>query len=355
MISMFLPSTYLAALVLLIFSMVCWGSWASTLKSLGRWRFELFYYDFSLGVVFCAVVAAFTLGSLRTQEPTFQDDLLLYGSYHNMAYTAGAGMIFNLANLMLIGAISVSGMAVALPIGLGLAAVIGLVMNYVASPPANPVLLFSGAFLVLLGIVLNAASYRAHVNAQRAAARKSAPTAPRSPGTRLPKAGKGIALSVAGGILMALFYPVLALGTTGESGVGPYGTALFFSGGVLLSTILYTPFFLNFPVQGKPLEFSAYFKGTRREHFVGFLGGVVWMAGEVASLTAARAPAAVQVEPNVSYALGQGAILVSAVWGLLVWREFPGATVRLKALLAATFILFAAGLTMVAIAPLTAK
>src|SRR5579863_3389362 len=163
MIFMFLPSTYLAALLLLIFSMVCWGSWTNTQKMLGRWRFELFYYDFSLGVVFCAVVSAFTLGSLSSQEPSFQDDLLLYGSYHNMAYAAGAGMIFNLANLLLVGAISVSGMAVALPIGIGLAAVIGVVMNYVASPQANPVLLFSGVFLVLLAIVLNTSAYRAHL------------------------------------------------------------------------------------------------------------------------------------------------------------------------------------------------
>jgi glucose uptake protein len=352
---MLLPSTYLAALLLFIFSMVCWGSWANTLKMLGRWRFELFYYDYSLGVVVCAVVAAFTLGTLRSQEPSFQDDLLLYGSYHNMAYNAGAGMIFNLANLLLAGAISVAGMAVALPIGIGLAAVIGVVMNYIASPQPNPVVLFSGVFLVLLAIVINASSYRAHVNAQRAAARKSAPTAPRSPGTRVPKAGKGIALSVAGGILLGLSYPVLAWGTTGEIGMGPYGAALFFSVGVLVSTFIYAPFFLNFPVQGKPLEFSAYFKGTSREHFLGLLGGVVWMAGELANFTAARAPVAVQVEPSVSDTLARGAILVSALWGLLVWREFRGATVGVKALLAAMLVLFAAGLAMVAIAPLAAR
>src|SRR5258708_6675201 len=170
---MILPTTYLAGLLVLIFSMVAWGSWANTQKMLGRWRFELFYYDFSIGAVFCAVAAAFTLGSWNSQELTFQDSLLITG-YRNMAYAAGAGMVLNLANILLVGAISVSGLALAFPIGFGLALIVGVAMNYIGNPQGSAMLLFGGAFLLLLAIILNASAHSSHVGAQRAAARKAA-------------------------------------------------------------------------------------------------------------------------------------------------------------------------------------
>src|ERR1700676_2077858 len=134
---MLLPSTYFAAILLLISSMFAWGSWANTQKLAGKWRFELFYYDYSFGVMLCALVAAFTFGSLSPRELTFQDNLLI-AAKRQMAYAFLGGAVFNLANMLLVAAIAVSGMAVAFPIAIGLALVIGVVLNFSLNPQGNP-------------------------------------------------------------------------------------------------------------------------------------------------------------------------------------------------------------------------
>src|SRR5882724_6218906 len=126
---MMLPTTYLGALFLRVFSMLCWGSWANTQKLTGKWRYELYYYDYALGVVVCAVIAAFTFGSLNSAELTFSDNFLI-SSYRKMAWGFFAGCVFNLANMMLVAGISVAGLSVAFPVGIGLALVIGVVWNY---------------------------------------------------------------------------------------------------------------------------------------------------------------------------------------------------------------------------------
>jgi glucose uptake protein len=154
--------------------------------------------------------------------------------------------------------------------------------------------------------------------------------------------------------LMGLFYPMLEMGKQGDGAVAPYGIAVLFGSGVLLSSLLYIPFFLNFPVTGDPIETRDYFKGTSKQHLLGLLGGIIWMGGAICNFAAASSPASLQVGPAVSYALGQGATLVSALWGLLVWREFAGATVRVKTLIVVMLVLFVAGLGMISIAPLHA-
>lgn len=346
---MLLPTTYVAALSLLIVSMFCWGSWANTQKLAGRWRFELYYYDYSFGVLLCAVVAAFTFGSAVPQELTFQDNFLL-ASKRQMLDAFAAGAVFNLANMLLVAAIAVSGMAVAFPIGIGLALVIGVIWNFALNPQGNPVLLFGGALFVVIAIVVDAVAYSAYLESKRD------PKRPLDPRARVrvkpANAARGIFLSVLSGILMGMFYPLLEMGKEGENGVAPYGIALLFGAGVLISTFLYVPFFLNFPVEGQPIPLMDYFKGTMKQHLLGLLGGVIWMIGAITNFTAASTPATVQVGPAISYGLGQGATLVSALWGLLVWREFKGANFRVKALLAAMIVLFVAGLTMISIAPL---
>jgi glucose uptake protein len=351
---MILPTTYMAALLLSIASMILWGSWANTQKLAGKWRFELFYYDYSFGVVLCALIAAFTLGSWLPQELTFTDNFLI-AAKRQMAYGVAAGMVFNLANMLLVAAISVAGMAVAFPVTIGLALIIGVVLNYSMNPQGNAALLFGGAGMVLLAIVVDAFAYNSYLELKFLEAQNVALQAdPRAPKKRTRKAGagRGIALSIVGGILMGLFYPLVEAGKAGDSGVGPYGIALLFAGGVLFSSIIYIPFFLNFPVAGEPLELKAYFKGTRNQHLLGIAGGLVWMAGAITNFLAASAPVSVQVGPAVSYGIGQGATLISALWGLLVWREFKGANLRVKGLLAGMLILFIVGLSMIAIAPL---
>jgi glucose uptake protein len=337
---MILPTTYATALLLTILSMLCWGSWANTLKLSGqKWRFELFYYDYSFGVLLTAIVAAFTFGTMGI-ELTFLDNLAL-SFKRNIAYGFAAGAVFNLANMLLVAAISVAGLAVAFPIGIGLALVIGVVWNYLLNPQGNPILLFAGSGLVVAAIIVDARAYSKH--ARKAGGRKS--------GGGL----KGILLSLISGVLMGSFYPLVVLGKRGEFGLGPYAIAFIFAIGVFFTTFLYNLYFLNLPVQGEPVEMVEYFRGTARQHLLGVLGGVIWCAGTIANFVAASAPQSVQVGPAVSYAIGQGATMVSALWGLLLWKEFAGASSQVKVLLALMLVLFLAGLSMVSIAPLFAN
>jgi len=351
---MILPTTYLSALLLLIVSMLCWGSWANTQKLAGKWRFELFYYDYSLGVLLCALIAAFTFGQFAPQELSFSDNFLI-AAKRQMAWAVGAGIIFNLANMLLVAAISVSGLAVAFPIAIGLALTVGVVWNHILNPQGSAILLFGGVALVLVAIIIDAFAYSAYTDAKKQAAAKAAfvPDRKVRRGTPAgPGAGRGILLSIVSGLLMGAFYPMVEISREGDGGVAAYGIGILFGVGVLFSSLFYIPFFLNFPVDGPPVETREYFNGTKRQHLLGLLGGVIWMAGALCNFAAASAPPSVHVGPAVSYALGQGATMVSALWGLLVWREFRGAAAGIKMLLFGMIVLFVAGLAMISIAPL---
>ena len=346
---MTLPDSYTTALLLTILTMLCWGSWANTLKLAGNWRFELFYFDYSLGVLVASAIAAFTFGTLGFDGFLFLDDLMRAGK-RNMAWGFAGGVLFNLANMLLVAAISVAGLAVAFPVGIGLALVIGVIWNYVLNPQGNPTFLFTGSGLVVLAIIVDAMAYRSlalHREQLRIKAGMSR--------TLVPKVSmKGILLSLVSGILMGSFYPMVEMGKAGDTGLGPYSIAFIFSCGVFVSTFIFNLYFMNLPVQGEPVEILDYTKGTRRQHLLGILGGLIWCAGAVANFVAASAPQEVQVGPAVSYAIGQGATMVSALWGLLVWKEFAGADAKVKSLLIIMFVLFLTGLGLVSVAPLFA-
>jgi glucose uptake protein len=354
--------------------MICWGSWANTQKLSGKWRFELFYFDYSFGVVLCAVVAAFTFGSMNSEELTVFDMFALTG-YRKMAWAIAGGVVFNLANILLVAAISLAGLAVAFPVGIGLALVIGVVWNYILNPQGNPVLLFCGAAIVVAAVIVDALAYKFHMANQAAlrkakAARESAAAvkpaaeeaakysrssrAPR-PAARgqngMPIVTKGIIVSVISGILMGSFYPLVEMARSGEDGVRPYGDALLFSAGVFFSTFVFNFFFMMMPIHGEPVSPLDYFRGSLKQHALGVAGGVIWCMGAVSNFVASSTAAGVQVGPAVSYAMGQGATMVSALWGLLLWKEFAGATPQVKMLLTLMIVLFLTGLGMVSIAP----
>ncbi|MEN6536318.1 MAG: AcrB/AcrD/AcrF family protein [Bryobacteraceae bacterium] len=344
---MTLPTTYLAALLLTILTMFCWGSWANTFKLAGKWRFELFYFDYALGVLVAAVIAAYTFGTFGFDGFLFMDDLMRAGK-RNMALGFAGGVVFNLANMLLVAAISVAGMAVAFPVGVGLALVIGVIWSYLLNPQGNPTLLFTGAALVVLAIILDAAAYRA-LSFQREEAKIKAGLSR----TLKPKVSmKGILISLVSGLLMGSFYPLVEMGKAGDAGLGPYAIAFVFATGVFASTFIFNMYFMNLPVQGEPIEVLEYFRGKPKQHLLGIFGGVIWCVGAVANFVAASTPPEVQVGPAVSYAIGQGATMVSALWGLFVWKEFEGADAKVKALLVLMFFLFLAGLITVSIAPL---
>jgi len=326
---MFIPQVYSVALAMMILSMICWGSWANTQKAVGKWRFELFYWDYLWGILIATVLIGLTLG--RT-DPASADSFfpnLSTASARNFVYAFLGGALFNFANLLLVAAIAVAGLAVAFPVGIGLALVIGSVLNYLITPKGNPFLLFGGIGLVCVAIVLDALAYR-------------------KLSRDLKVSTKGIALSLLCGVGMGSFYPFVAKTLTGENHLVPYTVALVFAGGVLVSNFPFNIAFMRRPVSGPPVSFSDYLAGPSRVHLWGIVGGAIWCVGTISNFVASYAQ---MVGPATSYALGQGATMVSAFWGVFVWKEFRGAGPEAKRFLTLMFIFFIFGLAMVALAP----
>ncbi len=359
---MLLPKTYALTMALLFISMLCWGSWANTLKK-SRWRFELFYIDFSLGTVLAAVVAAFTVGSMGP-DLSVNDTFLLVGK-RQILLAFAAGCIFNLANMLLVAAIELAGMSVAFPVGIGLALIIGVVWSYTMQQVGNAYMLFGGCLLVLAAVVLSAiahgmmetirrkassllAATQSAINAPQANLKKKNAAEEEGPGIY-----RGVWLALAAGLLMGSFYPVMGMSTEGEVGISnPFAVTLLFSIGIFTSTFIYNLYFMNLPVKGLPISVFSYFTGTGVQHGLGLLGGILWMVGTCANFAGAAATGEAKVGPAVSYALGQGATFISLLWGLIVWKEFAGASAGVNRLLALMSVLFLAGLALVAIAPL---
>src|SRR5580693_6464301 len=331
---MFLPETYQAALFLTILTMLCWGSWANTLKLCPRFRFQLFYWDYAIGMAVGAIFWGLTAGSMGHTGTPFLEDIRQTTAIP-ILYAMIGGAIFNVANLLLVAAIDVAGMAVAFPVGIGLALVIGAISNYVIKPVGNPLLLFSGVALVVVAIVFDAAAYR-----KREATAKSTTI-------------RGIVISLACGVLMGCFYPFVARALNGEPGQtapGPYAVTLFFTIGLLISTVPANWLLMKKPLDGRePVNGGDYWKAPFRWHLAGTLGGAIWCTGGVANFLASGAHL---VGPAVSYSIGQGATMVSACWGVFVWHEFAGAPRQAKMFLVLMFIFFLDGLGAVALAPL---
>jgi glucose uptake protein len=356
--SMILPASQSATLVLLVISLICWGSWANTLKLAGKWRFELYYYDFALGFAVLAVVAAFTAGSLNSGELTFQDNFLITG-YRNMAYVVAAGVIFNLGNMLLAATIVVSGMALAFTITFATALVVATAWSFLFEASSGFLLSLCGAALLLGALVMGAAAYSNYLIARSEAARAEAAKKEASqPGARMKRANSSqssglilaLALGVAGGIALGLFRPLLNVGSLVEGGVAPYGAALMFAAGILVSTAILDPFFFNFPVAGDPIGLADYFRGTGKQHALGFLGGVTAGIAFLAGLLALGAPSAIRTAAMPGYALSQGAPVLAAAWGLFVWREFKNAGERSTLLFRIMWVLLAIGVGLLAVA-----
>jgi glucose uptake protein len=331
---MLLPETYLAALSLMVLSMLCWGSWANTLKLCPGYRFQLFYWDYALGLAGAAIFWGLTAGSWGHTGTHFLSDAA-QTPLDLIILAAVGGAVFNVANLLLVAAIDVAGMAVAFPVGIGLALIIGAISNYLVRPVGNPLLLFGGVALVMVAIVLDAAAYRS-----REAKAKATTT-------------RGIVLSLVAGVLMGCFYPFVARAMTGtpmQPAPGPYAVAYFFALGVLISTVPANLLLMWKPLDGKPaVDRTGYTDAPLSWHLAGILGGAIWCTGGVANFVASGAHL---VGPAVSYSIGQGATMVSACWGVFVWHEFAQAPRSAKRYLFYMFIFFLLGLTAVALAPL---
>ena len=328
--------SYAVAVVMCVITMICWGSWANTQKLASKeWRFELFYWDYAIGVLLFALALAFTLGSTGSAGRSFLADLAQADSANLRSAFIG-GAVFNLSNILLVAAIDIAGMAVAFPIGVGLALVLGVITNYLASPVGNPVLLFVGVGCVVAAIVLSALSYS------------------RLPAQGQKTIGKGIVISVVAGLLMGFFYRFVAASMSADfinlepGKLSPYTAIVVFSAGLLASNFVWNTLVMMRPFVGAPVPFGDYFsKGTPRLHLIGILGGAIWNLGMSLSIIAAGAAGFA-----ISYGLGQGATLVAALWGVFVWKEFKAAPAGTSTLLALMFVAFVVGLTLIVAARL---
>ena len=338
---MILPHAYAAALLLSVLTMFCWGSWANVVKLAKNWRFELLYFDYAAGVLLAVAVAGFTLGSMGSDGRPFLEDLAAAGG-RNLFFGFLGGVVFNLSNFLVVGAIAIAGLGVGFPIGVGLALVVGVIWNYFINPQGNPSLLFTGVALVVAAMVLDGIAYRVHAAAGSGGAASGQ------------SVKKGIVLSVIGGAMMGMFYPLVEIGKQGEGGLGPYAIGFVFAVGIFLSTFLFNLYFMRRPVDGEPLSIRDYLRGSRLVHVLGLIGGVMWGVGTLSSFVASSAPRELQVGPAISYALGQGATMIGAFWGVFVWREFAGGSRAVKTMLALMFVLFLSGLAMISVAPLFA-
>jgi len=347
---MILPTTTLATLLAVILGLVCWGSWANFYKASGRWRFEFFYYDFTWGVILVALVAAFTLGSMNTQDLTFQDNFLLTG-YRKMAWAWSAGVMLNLANLLLMSAMVIAGMSVAFPISLGLATILTVIWVFLLDIRGAALLPFGGSLLVAAGVVLCIVAYSWRLQEDRSAAQLAFIADPRTKAPpKVSSSMRGAILALFAGIFITLSRFMLTEATTGDNGVSAYGAVLLVAFGMLLSSLLFVPFFLNFPASGKPEQVRLYFKGTKKQHILGILAGMIWASGLLAFLVVEQAPPSALINPAVTYMLSEGVMVLAACWGILVWREFKGGSTRVQTMLFAMLVLLAAGIGVIGIA-----
>lgn len=331
---MFQPESYPLVLSMMIVSMLCWGSWANTMKLCPGYRFQLFYWDYVLGLLAGALLWGFTLGSLGTQGSAFLADLQQITTLH-IAFALIGGILFNIANLLLVAAIEIAGLAVAFPVGIGLALVVGAISSYILSPNGNPFMLFGGIALVIAAIVFDAVAYRLRETEGRSLSMR------------------GVVISLIAGLLMGSFYPFVSRAMTGAGAAGPYSITLVFVIGVLVSAIPFNFLLMRKPLDGStPLALSEYVSARRSWHLWGILGGAIWCTGAIFSFVGSRAHA---VGPAVSYSIGQGATMISAAWGVFVWKEFADAPRRSKGFLAWMFVLFLGGLSAIALAPVFSK
>jgi glucose uptake protein len=347
---MILPSSYAVTLALIVLGMLCWGSWASLYKATGskatgRMRFELFYFDFAIGALLASLLCAFTFGSFGFDGFTFMDDLLHAAKKQDLQAIIGGG-VFNLGNMLLLAAIAEAGMSVAFPLGMGVAIVVGSIWTFFLKGE-NLALMLPGAAAIFIGVIFCTAAYRTYLLARvdelvRTGQQKT---------TRRTFSGRGATIAILAGAILGSYVPLLSGSMDSDTGVGPYSAVVLFALGIFLSTFFFNLFFMNLPVSGPPVEIFDYFKVTLRQHLLGLAGGAVWITGLAASLVSAAVEAKAAVGPALAYGMLQGSVVIAAIWGMLVWKEFAEADGKVRSLLAIMLVLLVCGICLVSLAP----
>jgi glucose uptake protein len=321
---MFTPSSLQVALLMMITSAVCWGSWANTFKGVKNYRFELFYWDYAVGIFLISLILALTMGSTNHDANSFLNNVHSADT-SNILSTMVGGAIFNLANLLLVAAIDMAGLAIAFPVSIGIALVVGVVSSYILQPKGNLGLLAAGVVCALIAVVLDGRAYASLASAGRSTSRKS------------------IIVCIVSGVLMGLWAPFVAHAMTTGNTLGPYSIAVFLTLGALLSCLIWNLYFMKHPLVGEPVNFSDFFRGPASGHILGLLGGSIWGIGMVFNLVAAN-----YTGVAISYAIGQSAPMVAALWGVFAWKEFTGANSKAKTYLFLMFVFYCLGIVLVA-------
>jgi glucose uptake protein len=322
---MFTPQTFSAALIMTIISTICWGSWANTYKGVKNYRFELFYWDYAIGIFLISIILGHTMGS------TGPGPFSLVHNIHsadpsNIAFAMLAGVVFNLANLLLVAGIDMAGLAVAFPVGIGIALVVGVVLTYLRDPKGNALMLSVGVICAIVAVIFDGKAYKQLAASGGAAASR-----------------KSIIVCIVSGVLMGLWAPLSAHAMRQGNVLGPYALAIFFTLGALLSCFIWNIYFMRHPLVGEPVSFAGFFRAPFSAHALGLLGGAIWGVGTVFNLVAGNS-----IGLAISYAIGQSAPMVAALWGVFVWHEFRGANKKAQGFLGLMFIFYILAILLVA-------
>jgi len=320
---MFIPHTFSLALLMMIASAICWGSWANTYKGVKNYRFELFYWDYAVGIFLISLLLAFTLGSSTNDATSFLNNVHAADT-SNIGYTLLAGVIFNLANLLLVAAIDMAGLAIAFPVAIGIALVVGVMSSYLLQPKGNAALLAAGVGCAVAAVILDGKAYGSLSSVNRGVSKKS------------------IITCVVSGVLMGIWAPFVTHAMTKGNTLGPYSVAVFLTLGALLSCFVWNIYFMRNPLVGQPVNFGELFRGPAAGHILGMLGGAIWGIGTVFNLVAANFTGVA-----ISYAIGQSAPMVAALWGVLAWKEFRGAPGKGYIFLAFMFIFYVLAILLI--------
>lgn len=321
---MFVPMTFHAALLMTILSTICWGSFANTFKGTRNYRFELYYWDYALGIFLVSLLLAFTMGSYRDGASAFLANLRGADGI-NLFYAALGGFIFNIANTLLIAGIEMVGLAIAYPVSIGIALVEGVVLSYALQPRGNPALLAAGIGMAVVALILVGKSYGALRAGAGAVSRR------------------GVVVCIISGLLMGIFAPFVTRAMTRGATLTPYTTAVCLTFGALVCCFFFNTILMRKPITGTPVAAADYFRAPASYHVLGLLGGGIWGLGTVCNFVAASL-----VGVAISYAIGQASPMVACLWGVFAWKEFRGANAKAKGYLAAMFAAYVLALVLIA-------
>jgi glucose uptake protein len=330
----------------MVLSLLCLGSWPSLFKMAGKWRFELFYFDFAVGLIVAALIYAFTVGNLGYDGFNFLDDLQHAGK-RQWLFGFLAGVIFNFANMLLMAAVSLAGISIAFPMSIAMAVLIGTAMGSLSHSLGNSLLVMLGCLLLIMSVVINAVSYNIMNHARHEQLARDG----KAKSTRRPSSVKAIVIALVSGLLMGSFNPLLDKARAGDVGMGPYALAAMFGLGVFFTTPVFSIFFMNLPVEGEPVDFSSYFSSRPKQHILGVIAGMIWLTGILATMVSGNVPEGAVGNPVVRFMLMEAWPILTTFWGVLVFGELKGSDVRVKIMTLLMVVLFLCGLGMIGLGP----